>query len=244
WDVLGGGTELNAPGVNLLNPRSRELLDVFGVRAILLPPSALRSPALTSRPPLSGTRIAYAGLGGVVLSNPQALPPAFVAYNWRRSSGRNASALLVAAGTARQARDEPVIETDQASPRGAAPPATPARVVSRSDTEVTLEVRTRAAGQLVLLDAFYPGWRAQVDGHDEPIHAADVAFRAVALGPGIHKVRFYYRPASVIVGGVISIVSLLVIIACLIGGGRRLRRRRLRRAYNIPISELSPTMKR
>ena len=219
WYVLGGGVEENAPGVNLLNPRTPKLLDVFGVRAILLPASDRQSVLR------AGARVSYAGPGGVVLSNPRALPPAFVAYDWRTSPGRTASLFLTAAGTAQQDRDDPVIETGERPASTAAGPATPARIVSRSDTEVTVDVQARAAGQLVLLDTFYPGWHAKVDGHDEPIRAADTAFRAVAVPPGRHTVRFYYQPTSVLVGGLVSIAALLAIIACLIG----IRRRRPRR---------------
>ncbi len=233
WYGLGGGVELNAPGINILDPRSAKLLDVFGVRAILLPPS-LRQSALLSR---AGKQIAYAGSGGVVVSNPNALPPAFVAYNWRTSPSRDASLLLMAAGTARQARDDPVIESSQRPPSTAAGPATPARIVSRTNTEVTLDVQARAAGHLVLLDTFYPGWHVAVDGRGEPIRAADAAFRAIAVPPGHHTVRFYYHPTSVLVGGVISVAALLAIVACLVISRRRRPRRTVTEPPRVAISE-------
>ena len=216
WSALGGSVELNAPGVNLEDPRSQKLLDVFGVRAILTP----------SRPPLRDAPVEYEGPGGVVVSNPRALPLAFVAYGWRPSPNRDASAFLTAAGTARQARDAPVIETAEKPPAATPGAATPARIVSRSDTEVTLEVQARTAGHVVLLDTFYPGWQAEVDGDEQPIRAADLAFRAVAVAPGRHTVRFFYRPTSVIAGGAISVVALLMIVVGLIPFGRGAGRRR------------------
>ena len=75
--------------------------------------------------------------------------------------------------------------------------------MSRSDTAVTLAVNARAAGRLVLLDTFYPGWRAEVDGRRVPIRPADAAFRAVSVGPGRHEVRFSYHPASVHTGALV-----------------------------------------
>jgi hypothetical protein len=215
WTALGGGAELNAPGVNLDDPRSQRLLDVFGVRAVLLPARALAGSPLRDAP------VEYSGRGDVVVANPSALPPAFVAYGWRASPGRTASAFLTAAGTAREARDAPVIETTRQPPPSTPQAATPARVVSRTDTEVTLDVRAEAAGHVVLLDTFYPGWHAEVDGREQPIRAADLAFRAVAVTPGRHTVRFTYRPVSVRAGGALSLVALLAIAACLIGGRRR-----------------------
>ena len=82
WSALGGSVELNAPGVNLADPRSQKLLDVFGVRAILTP----------SAPPLRDAPVEYEGPGGRRrLQPPGALPLAFVAYGWRPSPNRDAS---------------------------------------------------------------------------------------------------------------------------------------------------------
>jgi hypothetical protein len=198
------------------DPRTPLLLDVFGVRAVLLPPSALLGSELVGAPPLSNDPIAYERPDGIVLEHPSALPPAFVAYRWRPSGGQKESLLAMALRTSRQARDEPVIETSDAVPSGPPRPATPARIVSRSDTSVTVDVRAQARGQLVLLDAFYPGWRAEVDGDPTPIRPANGAFRAVAVGPGRHEVRFNYRPTSVMVGGAISIAGLAVLVAGLL----------------------------
>ena len=173
----------------------------------------------------------------MVVSNLRALPPAFVAYGGGRAN-RTASAYLMAAGTARQARDAPVIETAERPPATTPSAATPARVVARTDTEVTLDVQATTAGYVVLLDTFYPGWHAEVDGRAQPIRAADLAFRAVAVAPGRHTVRFFYRPASVIAGGAMSVAALLAIIVCLIGVRRR---RRIRGARRRTSSETAGT---
>jgi hypothetical protein len=224
WYALGGGASPATEAVAPEDPRTPELLDVFGVRAVLLPLSALRGSELVGAPSLRGSPIAYAGPGGVVAERPSALPPAFVAYRWRTSSSLGESLLRVASQTARQARDAPVIETADASPPGSPLAATPARIVSRHETSVTLDVRARAPGQLVLLDTFYPGWHADVDGRSVPIRPADGAFRAVAVDAGRHHVRFYYRPASVLAGGVISIVGAVALAAFLLIAGARRRR--------------------
>lgn len=71
---------------------------------------------------------------------------------------------------------------------------------------------TDSAGLLVLADAFYPGWSAEVDGRSAPILRADGLFRAVALAPGSHRVVFRYRPLSVFVGAGLSAVALLAVL--------------------------------
>ena len=86
-------------------------------------------------------------------------------------------------------------------------------------------MQARARGQLVLLDTFYPGWRAEVDGREVPIRPANVAFRAVEVEAGSHEVRFSYRPASVIAGGAITLAALaLTALGLLFGRARRAER--------------------
>jgi hypothetical protein len=61
---------------------------------------------------------------------------------------------------------------------------------------------------LLLSEADYPGWEVWVDGRREKIYRANHAFRAVALGAGIHEVRFEYRPQSFYWGLVITLATL------------------------------------
>jgi uncharacterized membrane protein YfhO len=47
---------------------------------------------------------------------------------------------------------------------------------------------------LVLNDVWHSWWEAQVDGAPAPILQANVMFRGVRLGPGVHQVRFSFDP--------------------------------------------------
>jgi hypothetical protein len=197
-------------------------LDVFDVNAVVLGPpgSDLERRIAASMP---DARVAYSGPGAVVLSNPGALPPAFVSYGWRTSSGLNDSLRQMAASTPAQARDNPVIETSQRPPAGPRRRATPALVRSRSDTKVTLSVNAVAPGRLTLLDTFYPGWNAKIDGKSVHIDASDAAFRSVPIAAGRHTVTFSYEPGSVLVGGILSLTALTAIVMCIGLGARRRR---------------------
>jgi uncharacterized membrane protein YfhO len=103
----------------------------------------------------------------------------------------------------------PVIEGAPAGPAAVAGPPTTARIVASSDTDVTISVTLARPGYVVLGDLFYPGWSARVDGHPARILAANGAFRAVAAGAGRHVVRFVYRPATVWIGGVLTLLGLI-----------------------------------
>ena len=59
---------------------------------------------------------------------------------------------------------------------------------------------TSAAGELVLADAYYPGWEAYVDGKPATIYPADVALRGVFVPAGTHTVTMEYSPESVTLG--------------------------------------------
>ena len=69
-----------------------------------------------------------------------------------------------------------------------------ARIVSYRNTEVVIEAESPSGGYVVLNDPFHPWWFATVGGREAPILRANVLFRAVAVPPGRHTVRFAFRP--------------------------------------------------
>ncbi len=87
---------------------------------------------------------------------------------------------------------------------------------------ISMEVTADSAGYLVLTDAWYPGWTATVDGEPVEILRADVAFRAVRIGVGTHRVEFRYEPQTVWVGMVIGVVAW--VIGAIVTGISRTRR--------------------
>jgi hypothetical protein len=93
----------------------------------------------------------------------------------------------------------------------AAPPgfAGASRVVRLDSGRVTLDVEANGPGFVVLADAFDPGWRAAVDGRPAPVRRANVAFRAVEVPGGRHRVEMVYRPRSVTVGLSLSLAALV-----------------------------------
>ena len=71
-----------------------------------------------------------------------------------------------------------------------------ARIVEYESARVVCEVDARTSGYLVLLDSYYPGWRAYLEGKEAEILRANYAFRAVRVPEGKHRVEFVYRPRS------------------------------------------------
>lgn len=87
-------------------------------------------------------------------------------------------------------------------------------VKSYLDNEVVLEVFSASWGWVVLNDNFAPGWNCTVDGLPSEILRADGVFRAVAVTPGRHVVRFWYWPGllslGLLIGG--AAISLAVVL--------------------------------
>jgi hypothetical protein len=65
---------------------------------------------------------------------------------------------------------------------------------------VSLRVKTDATRPLVLVDHFYPGWEAKIDGQPTTIRRANLFFRSVEVPPGSHTVEFAYKPMSLLFG--------------------------------------------
>jgi hypothetical protein len=92
---------------------------------------------------------------------------------------------------------------------GASNPGT-VRFVRDEPERLTLEVEAPARGFLVLADQDYPGWRATVNGTEVPIQVANHMFRLIEVPAGTSLVEFRYRPRSLAVGAVVSLLGCAV----------------------------------
>ena len=76
--------------------------------------------------------------------------------------------------------------------------------------QVVLGARASQPGVLVLSQTYYPGWRATVDGRDVPVIPVDIALTGIHIPAGTHEVRFSFRPLSIELGGVLSVLSVVL----------------------------------
>jgi uncharacterized membrane protein YfhO len=95
-----------------------------------------------------------------------------------------------------------------------------ARIIDYRNSRVECEVISRTHGYLVLLDSYYHGWVAYVDGKKAEVLRANYAFRAVKVTAGRHRIEFMYRPVSFYVGLALTSVFLLGGLAAVIGKKR------------------------
>jgi len=86
-----------------------------------------------------------------------------------------------------------------------------AEIINYEPNSVKMKTAKSSDSILFLSDAYYPGWQAFIDGNKTPVLKADYAFRAVFVPKGEHIVEFVYKPKSVSVGFMISLVSILTL---------------------------------
>jgi len=92
------------------------------------------------------------------------------------------------------------------------------RVSSNPERLIFERVDGRGGGYLVVDDAWFPGWRAEVDGLESPVLRANVYFKAVWVPEGARRVELAYEPYSLRLGAAISLGALAIVVVLLIGG--------------------------
>jgi len=86
----------------------------------------------------------------------------------------------------------------------------PARIVLCRNHLVEIEAEAKRDGYLVLLDTYYPGWKAERDGRETEILRANGFFRAVKIPAGKHLITFKYQPRLFLEGLIISGIGLIL----------------------------------
>jgi hypothetical protein len=76
-------------------------------------------------------------------------------------------------------------------------------------TSLIVDVNTSGTALLVLGEIFYPGWEATVNDRITPIVRVDGFLRGVVVPRGTSRVWLTYRPVSVRVGAVLTLVAVI-----------------------------------
>jgi hypothetical protein len=84
--------------------------------------------------------------------------------------------------------------------------------------------RADRGGRFVLVEEFFPGWRAAVDGHPVGIERWGGAFQAIQVPAGEHRIAFEFRPMSLRIGAAISLFAGVGLLLLILADGRSRRR--------------------
>lgn len=85
-----------------------------------------------------------------------------------------------------------------------------ARFTTYSRNQVELEVESSGSAILVLSDAWFPGWKGEIDGVDAEVFPVNIWMRGVVVPEGSHKVRFFYRSTFFTLGVIVTVLSLMI----------------------------------
>ncbi len=142
--------------------------------------------------------------GAILLRDLAAKPRARMIYAGRRVDRFNPD-LLKMDGL-------PQIEGGQLPDKDGGPAAEAVIIPPERSNRVAVRTGQTRPGVLVLADAWYPGWRATVDGEPAVMVPVDGLFRGVEVGEGAHEVVFEFRPLSVRAGFWISMGGLVILL--------------------------------
>ncbi|HEY1542886.1 MAG TPA: glycosyltransferase family 39 protein [Xanthobacteraceae bacterium] len=164
--------------------------DLFGVRLIVtgvpveVIDKSLRPGDLAL---IARTKDAY------IYENPRALPRVMVLGDWQLTDFNR----LYKTGWPAAVDPRQTLLLDRTPKRASVSmrrrPGT-ARILRYANAEVDVAVDAPDGGFLLLTDVWHPWWRATLDGKPVDVLRADAIFRAVALPPGAHEVRFTFAP--------------------------------------------------
>ncbi len=99
-------------------------------------------------------------------------------------------------------------------------------VVRDEVNKIEVQVKQGDEGWLVLMDTWYPGWVARIDGEPAEIVRAEYLFRSVCVPEGSHQVVIEYQPGWLNYTLPVSIGSFMVIIGMLFIPFKKLRETR------------------
>jgi len=100
-------------------------------------------------------------------------------------------------------------------------PAGRAKVLARSPGYYEIEAENDADAYLVLSEAYYPGWTAELDGRSVEVLPANHLIQTIRLPAGKHVVRFQYRSRFLALGFAVAALAALVPVGLLVLRHRR-----------------------
>lgn len=198
------------------------LLDVLGARFVVTP--AVMPPGLADPRDFDlGLMTVYEDGHVRVLERPTAFPRAWIVHEARQAMPDRALDLL-ATGAVDPGR---TVVLEALPPPLAWPPdpaAESTTIAHYAPDLVELDVTAGADGLLVVSEAYYPAWRAYVDGRPAPLYVANHALRAVPVPAGAHRVTLRYESATLQAGVAISGATAALLVVLMVVPVRRRRR--------------------
>jgi hypothetical protein len=205
-----------------------DLLQKASVGLLATPPDVHPRDVDGGDPSVEGAiQLVYQGADGWIYKLNHALPRAFLVQHINAVPDAPAALGMLVDKTFDANKSAIVISEQTALETGLTAPASQeifkgrAAIASDLLNEVVIESATNVAAMLVLNDSWDPGWRAYVDGREQPVLRVNYAFRGVVVPPGEHTVLFRYRPRALLIGLSLSAATLCALVILFVTTGVR-----------------------
>ena len=150
--------------------------------------------------------------GVVILENTQTLPRAYLTSRVIKASDKEALELMLDNSFPIRTTSISDFEFNSNSNEDLKENLTYEQI---TNSHILIKASANIDSYLVVLDSFYPGWKAFIDGKETVIHKTNYNFRGLVLPKGDHIVEFKYAPNSLKAGAIISGISVIIIILLL-----------------------------
>lgn len=196
------------------------LLEKISVGFLIAPPNTVPSDANGGDARRDGTlQAVYQGDDGWIYKLNRALPRAFLVPQILIAPDAPSS-LQMLVDRKFNAREAAIVIGEQAAEQSGLPSGdsrvvafdASATIVTDRLNDVEIEAVTPRPAMMVLNDSWGAGWKAYVDGVEQPVMRVNYAFRGVVAPEGRHRVMFRYRPPALLAGLWISGGTLLLVV--------------------------------
>jgi uncharacterized membrane protein YfhO len=82
-------------------------------------------------------------------------------------------------------------------------------------------VHSERGGRFVLIEQFFPGWKATIDGGPVPVERWGGAFQAIQVPAGEHQIRFRFNSPGLTVGALVSLLAAAALVTAMLRFPRR-----------------------
>ena len=153
-----------------------------------------------------GLSAQFKAAGNEIRFAPPSVPRAFLSFSTRQVADWPAAVRLVRGG--HDFVREALVETDRLAFTDTSAVAGRATIVEFGRNRIVTEYEAAKPGLLVLAEAWYPGWTAQIEGSDKlEVFPVNGWMRGVQVPAGKNRVVFAYQPTRWWLGLGISLLS-------------------------------------
>ncbi len=201
----GSSLMLNRTNIFLKQAHPVQAIRTLGVRYLLTEGQMGADTAATFP-------LVYNDESGFVYENKTPLPRTFIVHQAVQVT-TSEEALAIFQNSNLNLAQTVVLETTDILPPVQPSITSTATILTETASTIKIGVMTDTAGYLLLLDTFYPGWTATINGQFTPIYRANYIGRAIFVPQGKHIIEFVYWPYAFRLGLWFALLVLIIIIS-------------------------------